>query len=173
VRVKRRTGTAVRILILALLAVLLQATLLERIRILGIGPDLSILLVVYVALWRGAETGTLVGFLVGLAQGTASPVHFGAHSLAKSALGFSVGTARVHLVRESLPTQAAVIIGAHLLHDLIFLPLTLNGAGSFVVVWVTRTLPTALYSAVLGCVLYRFLMRPMGLDLRSHGASLF
>ena len=87
-------------------------------------------------------------------------------------MGFSAGKLGFHVVRESMATQAAVIIGAQILHDIILLPMVLNGAGSFFLVLVTRTLPGALYTALLGCVVYRLILRPIGLDLRSHGTSI-
>ncbi len=168
-----RTGAVLlRLALLIFLILLLHLTLIHRIRILGVGPDLSILLMVYLALWRGAILGTTGGFLIGILQGISSPFHFGAHALAKSIVGFSTGKLGPHVVRESMATQAAIIVGAQILHDLILLPIVLNGAGSFFLVLVTRTLPGALYSAVLGCVIYRFVLRPIGLDLRFHGTSL-
>ncbi len=169
----KRTGSAiVRLVFLVLLVLLLQLTVIHRIRIFGVGPDLSILLLVYLALWRGAAAGTAGGFLIGVLQGVSSPFHFGAHALAKSIVGFATGKLGPHVVRESIATQAAVIVGAQVLHDLILLPVVLNGAGSFFVVLATRTLPGALYSALLGCFVYRFILRPMGLDLRFHGTSI-
>jgi rod shape-determining protein MreD len=169
----RKTGAGfLKLLVLVLLVLLLQTTVIHRVRILGVGPDLSILLVVYIGLWRGAIAGTTGGFLIGILQGLSTPVHFGSHALANSIVGFGVGRIGPHVVRESLATQAAIIIGAQLVHDLVFLPITLGSAGSFFIVLASRTLPGALYTAALGCLLFRFVLRPIGLDLRSHGTAI-
>lgn len=168
---KRGSAEFLRLAFLVLLVLLLHLTVIHRVRIHGVAPDLLILLVIYISLWRGAISGTVGGFLIGLLEGLSSPVYFGSHALAKSIVGFGVGKLGPHVVRESTVTQAAIVVGAFLVHDLIFLPITLDGAGSFFAVVGTRTLPGAFYSAGVGCLIYRFVLRPIGLDLASHGAS--
>jgi len=54
-----------RLAALALVAVLLQTTLAPNIRILGANPDFALIVVVAVALLRGAEAGAVFGFVVG------------------------------------------------------------------------------------------------------------
>jgi len=169
---KGRLAAILRLVALVLFVLLVQLTLIRRIRILGVGPDLALILVVYSALWAGAVGGTAAGFLVGLLQGLSSPVHFGSHALAKSIVGFGVGTLSPHVVRESLATQAAIIVGTQLVHDLIFLPLTMDTVGSAFVVLGAQTLPGAAYSAAVGCLIYRVFLKPIGMDLTSHGTSL-
>jgi rod shape-determining protein MreD len=168
----RTAGDILRLLVLVVLVVLLHLTVIPHIRVFGIAPDLTIVLLVYIGLWQGAVGGTSWGFAIGLIQGLSTPVHFGVHSLAKTIVGFGVGKLKPHIVREALATQVAVIVGSHLVHDLILAPLTLAGAGSTFQYLLTRTLPGAVYSALFGCLIYRFVLRPIGLDLRSHGASI-
>ncbi|MCK4548365.1 MAG: rod shape-determining protein MreD [Candidatus Eisenbacteria sp.] len=168
----RTAGGFLKMLVVMLLVVLLHLTVIRRMRIFGIGPDLSILLVVYIGLWRGAIAGTAGGFLMGILQGASCPVHFGSHALAKSIVGFGAGKIGPHVVRESLATQAAIIIGAQVAHDLILLPIVLGDAGFLPLVLVTRTIPGAVYSALLGCLIFRFVLRPLGLNLRSHGTAI-
>jgi rod shape-determining protein MreD len=60
------SGTEVIKLVVTLLAaVLLQTTIAPNIRILGANPDFALIIVVCVALLRGAEVGAVFGFLTG------------------------------------------------------------------------------------------------------------
>lgn len=63
-----------------LAAVLLQTTIAPHIRILGANPDFALIIVVCVALLRGAEIGAVFGFLTGslVAVALMEPVGIGA-----------------------------------------------------------------------------------------------
>ena len=74
--------------VLALLAVVLQVTLVDRLRLPGGGvPDIVLVLVVVVGLARGRVAGTLTGFVAGVALDLAPP---GSHLIGESALIFCV-----------------------------------------------------------------------------------
>lgn len=55
----------IRLFVTLLAAVLLQTTIAPNIRILGANPDFALIIVVCVALLRGAEVGAVFGFLTG------------------------------------------------------------------------------------------------------------
>jgi len=63
-----------------LLAVLLQTTVAPHLRLLGASPDFALILVVCVALAKGAETGAVLGFATGLLTAVAlmEPLGLGA-----------------------------------------------------------------------------------------------
>lgn len=70
----------VRLVVTLLAAVLLQTTIAPHIRILGANPDFALIIVVCVALLRGAEVGAIFGFLTGglVAVALMEPVGLGA-----------------------------------------------------------------------------------------------
>jgi rod shape-determining protein MreD len=55
----------VRLSVMLLVATLLQTTVASNMRILGANPDFALIIVVCVALLRGAEVGAVFGFLTG------------------------------------------------------------------------------------------------------------
>jgi rod shape-determining protein MreD len=58
-------GEIARLAVTLLVATLLQTTVASNIRILGANPDFALIIVVCVALVRGAEAGAVFGFLAG------------------------------------------------------------------------------------------------------------
>jgi len=129
----------------------LQATLVPHLAIAGIRPDLPLIAVVMLASARGSTAGTIGGFCIGLAQDLSNPAFLGLNALAKSLLGFAAGTLRVHLDAGSLPMRAAVFFVSVLGHDLVYLTiLTRLELSELFLGLVTRSLPTAFYTLVVG-----------------------
>jgi rod shape-determining protein MreD len=129
----------------------LQATLVPHWSIAGIRPDLPLVAVVLLAYARGATTGTLAGFCIGLAQDLTNPTLLGLNALVKSLLGYAAGTLRVQLDATSLPMRAAVLFVSVLAHDLVYLTISTRLALSELLLGLlTRSLPTAVYTALVG-----------------------
>lgn len=72
-------------------SVLLQSTLLSRLSIGGVHPDLTFVVLMFVALRRGAMVGQLEGFAVGLAEDLVSLAPLGYNALLRLATGFLFG----------------------------------------------------------------------------------
>jgi len=70
-----------------------QATLAPAIDIAGIIPDLPLILVVLLALRRGAEFGCVAGLAAGLLQDAAGGGLIGVQALTKALVGFAIGAA--------------------------------------------------------------------------------
>jgi rod shape-determining protein MreD len=129
----------------------LQATVVPHVAIGGIRPDLPLVLTVLVAYRRGAAAGTLAGFFVGLAQDVTNPAFLGLNALTKSLLGYAAGSLREHLNAGHPVAHAAVLFVAVLLHDLVYLTIYTHLALSDLLTGlVARSLPTALYTALVG-----------------------
>lgn len=81
------------LLSIALLAVsvLLQTTLLRVVAIRGVRPDLTFVLLVFVALRRGPMVGQLTGFAVGIVEDLVSLSPLGFHALMRSTIGYVYG----------------------------------------------------------------------------------
>ena len=57
-------------------------------------PDLFLILVVFIGLYKGPQAGSVAGFFCGLAQDSFSYAFFGLHALTKTIIGFSIGKIR-------------------------------------------------------------------------------
>lgn len=138
----------------AFLAVVFQLTVADRLAILDIRPDLTVLAVVLLGLRRGPMVGTLVGLLIGLLQDLLVPATLGMHVLAKSILGNLSGRLGQNLALPALPLYAPLFALAALLHDLIYLLVyTQLDPGRFLRIFLVQSLPSALYTALVGVLL--------------------
>jgi rod shape-determining protein MreD len=101
-----------RITVVAVVALLVEATLGPDLRIMGVGPDLSLLLAICAGMTGGPEAGALVGFTVGLlADLTMATTPIGLTALSWCLVGFAVGMVRANVTldnRSALPVVAFV-----------------------------------------------------------------
>lgn len=129
----------------------LQATLVPHAGIAGIRPDLPIVATVMIALGRGAGAGTVAGFLIGLGQDLTTPAFLGLNALSKSLLGYGLGTLRERFDAGTPVTHVAILFVATIVHDFLYLMIYMRLVLSeMMLALVTRTLPTALYTAFVG-----------------------
>ena len=90
---------------------LVQCTLAPAVGVGGIVPDVAIVVVVLLALRRGAEAGCLSGFALGLVQDVVAGGPMGLHALSKALVGFAAGNLPRWLLasRPFVPIAAAVV----------------------------------------------------------------
>ena len=145
----------IRAIGLILLSFLLQSTIAEDLAISGGRPDFIIVSLVYLCLAYGSMTGMVMGFSVGLLQDFYGPPdNLGLNALCKTLICFAVGMGRDGLYRENILILLSVLTASMLVHDMLYflvdvsfdMPLFLES------LW-TRTLPSLLYTAVLGLLL--------------------
>ncbi len=121
-------------------------------------PDLFLVLVVFAALRWGAEAGSLSGFLCGLVQDSFSYSFFGLHALSKTVIGFVIGKSRQAFYGNNILVQFSIIFASKFIHDLIFYSIYLSRqSGSFWSQLLINTSLNALYTCVLGLLLYHIL----------------
>ena len=158
--------------LLCFVALALQATLVPHVRIASIGPDLPLLATVLLAYARGATVGTSAGFLIGLAQDLTNPAYLGLNALCKALLGYTAGAVREQIDAGSTLVHGAVLFVAVLAHDLVYLTVFTRGALSELLPsLLTRSLPTALYTALIGMWLFTALASVSRRGVRSFGPS--
>jgi rod shape-determining protein MreD len=85
-------GRNSRVVLVILVAVVLQAPVLDRIQVARAHPDLMLLLPVMAGLVAGPGEGAWVGFLAGLAADLSLPTAFGLSALVFTLTGFAVGS---------------------------------------------------------------------------------
>ncbi|MBN1135893.1 MAG: rod shape-determining protein MreD [Anaerolineae bacterium] len=99
---------------------LLQATLIPRLTIWGVFPDIPLLLVVSWGLLRGSRQGLLWGFVAGIVVDLFSGAPFGAATVPLMAVGFMAGLGENLLFRNVLLLLLAIFL-ATVVYDLLFL----------------------------------------------------
>jgi len=122
----------------------------------GIAPDFPIISLVFLALAAGSYPATVAGFLVGLIADLANPALLGTQSLLDSCLGFGLGRLRQRLAYGLPLVEGMVVAVAVLAHDLVYLLVTSGGGGEpFPLRFITQSLPTAVYSGLVGIPVLR------------------
>lgn len=139
----------------ALIVVLaLQSTVLYRMEIGGVRPDLLVAFVVYFGWMRGPVAGTLGGFGIGLIQDLDASGPLGLNALAKTVVGFLVAKAGFRVHRSNVAVRFAFFFAAMLVHDLIYYGVATGGdPGEFVLQMFLRGAPTALYTTTVTLLL--------------------
>jgi rod shape-determining protein MreD len=97
--------------VVLVVAVLLQSTVLARLTLAGVRPDLLVLAVVAVAVATDPVTGAVFGFVAGLVADLLFDLPVGVSALVYTAVGFAVGTVRVYLTSHR-PLVHLVLVGA-------------------------------------------------------------
>ena len=97
--------------VVLVVAVLVQSTVLARLTLAGVRPDLLVLAVVSVAVATDPTTGAVFGFVAGLVADLLFDLPVGVSALVYVAVGFAVGTARVY-VTSHRPLVHLVLAGA-------------------------------------------------------------
>jgi rod shape-determining protein MreD len=97
--------------VVLVVAVLLQSTVLARLTLAGVRPDLLVLAVVSVAVATDPVTGAVFGFVAGLVADLLFDLPVGVSALVYTAVGFTVGTVRVYLTSHR-PLVHLVLVGA-------------------------------------------------------------
>lgn len=165
--------TTFYLLILWTVAGLLVRASAERtIGIFGVAPDLLTLVVVYWSLAGGGLAGVIAGFVIGLVADADAGRTLGLTAGTLAVIGYLVGSAGSSLHRERPPAQFVVLFVASVV---VLAVRTLFAAQGELVAW-TAALPLsvlarALYTALLGPLVY-VLLRALGApDFLGHGAT--
>lgn len=133
-------------------ALLIQLTLINSIAILGLKPDLIMVVVVVFSLLKGEKEGSISGFAFGLLQDIFSTGLLGINALAKTVIGFTCGILKEKIFYEHILFLIPVITftASFMQSILIFLLLRAFGI-EYGLAWSIKqvALPEALYNSLL------------------------
>ncbi|RJX21195.1 MAG: rod shape-determining protein MreD [Ammonifex sp.] len=142
------------------LALLLEHTVLNFVRVAGVKPDLVLLIVVFNGILKGSREGAFWGFIAGLLEDFACGQYLGLHALSKLAAGYVAGLGD-YVYKESSVVAAAMVWGASLISGglmyllLLTLGITVGPADAFSRV----VLPVAVYNGLLCPLFYHWFRR--------------
>jgi rod shape-determining protein MreD len=101
--VSRAQALAVgKVLLLFVIGALLQTLIISRVRVLGVGADLFLIMTVIVAVVRGSMWGAIFGFVAGLAADITYLQPLGVRSLVYVVTGYVLGMLVARFGAESL-----------------------------------------------------------------------
>ncbi len=108
------TLVAVKVMLLVLLALILQQSVLDDLRVGGVQPDVMLLVAVAAGMAGRAERGAVVGFVAGLLADLFSPVPLGLAALTFSVVGYVVGSIQAGIIRSVwwIPVLTAFVASA-------------------------------------------------------------
>lgn len=142
--------------IVCLVFFLLQMLLASRMSLGEIAPDFVLLLVSYIAVNRTPVQGALTGFFVGLFQDLFNPELLGLNALTKSLVGYGLGKGGSKADTGSSVFVFAIVALAAAAHDFLYLLFfTRLDLGRFFVMWITISLPSAIYTAAVGVIVHK------------------
>jgi rod shape-determining protein MreD len=139
------------------ITLLIQLTLINSVAILGLKPDLIMVVVVVFSLLKGEKEGTISGFAAGLLQDIFSTGLLGINALAKTVIGFFSGIIKEKIFHEHLLFIIPVITFIASLTQSILILLLLRAFGTeYDLAWSLKqiALPEALYSSLLSPLIF-------------------
>jgi rod shape-determining protein MreD len=149
-----------RYMLILATALILQSTLLKLIALGEIRPDLIMVALFYVALLEGSYGATIAGFCVGLVQDVYDPHTLGLNALCKSLVGFGLGYCQRGVFMEGLFARSFILFAAVLLHDILYFLLSYwPEVGKGLGMVFHSGIPAALYTAILGYVIFYLIRR--------------
>jgi rod shape-determining protein MreD len=134
-----------------LASVVLQSILLNHLTIVGAKPDLILLVVVFLGLFKGSTGGAMAGFCGGLIYDLMSSSLLGLNALSLTLVGFLVGLIHGKVYGENIVLQVVLAFAATLMSNILFFLLSAifhlasplgHGLGRII-------LPAALYNICL------------------------
>ncbi|MDO9575247.1 MAG: rod shape-determining protein MreD [bacterium] len=139
---------------IAIVICLIQSTLVQYISIGRAVPDLILILICYIGLFRG-KNAMWYGFGTGFFVDLYTTKGFGYNILVNTAIGWLLGYFSHYLYKEKIIAQSIILLFTAWIHDLIIA--ILKGQFSFYTLY-SRILPSSLYTVVVGIILF-FLFR--------------
>ncbi len=156
--------------IMVIAAALIQTTWLDAIRLQGVLPDLTLLLVVYFALMEGEERAMFTGMLGGLYQDVAGNAVLGHHIACHVIVGYLAGRVSQRLITEHPAVKVGVVLCAGALDGILYTGIQYVQTPEMHALYtiLVTVLPTAFYTAIVTPVVF-FLL---GKSFRVSGAML-
>lgn len=153
-----------RFAVVIFLVLVSLATWVPRVRVAGVGPDLFLGVVFFIALRRGAAWGVWFGVALGLLVGVEDPATLGRDSLALGLAGLLVGRGLLGLDRTNPLVIVVLIFVAAFSADAVRVLLAgIADPGSIPLLLLRWALPGALYTAIVVPVLAWAAARLLGL----------
>lgn len=138
---------------------ILQSTVLQHFRVLGIGPNTSLIIVVMFAILWGKKGGATIGFCAGMLQDILAGPAIGINALIYMLVGYNMGIFEKTLFKDNYFTPVLFTMIAtgfyHVLHFMIMYMLRSQIEMNILIRKIM--LVEGIYNAVLSVFIYRLL----------------
>ena len=143
-----------RNIILIALALLIQSSFFGRLDILGVRPDLAMLVLLFIAFSSHPVESILYGFMIGFLQDVYSPEYLGYNSLTMAIMGFLLGVVSERVTVEKSAVLSLVAFFSCLVHDYVYM-LLYTGFDHSVIgrLFLISSLPGAVYTSLLSLII--------------------
>ena len=111
----------IRNILIIALALLVQSTIFGRFSIMGIKPDLAMLVLILMVNNSSHVESIAYGFIIGFLQDVYTPEFLGANAFTMSLMGFLLDNVKERLTVENYSVRIGVAFAACVVHDLIFM----------------------------------------------------
>ncbi|NLJ75719.1 MAG: rod shape-determining protein MreD [Peptococcaceae bacterium] len=150
------------------IVILLQSTVLGNIAIVGVKPDLVMLIVVLSSFVAGARAGAFLGFIGGIVEDLFLGNYIGLNALVKMTAGYLAGAAGKRLYRENTVIATFVAFFTSLAGFMVnyLLLFYLDIAIAPVQALFKVALPAAIYTALLTPFIFQRIFRSMQMRSR-------
>ncbi len=142
------------------LALVLQQSVVRIISIGTIRPDLLMVALVAVSMRYGSVVGLYSGLTIGLMQDVYAIDTLGANALAKCLVGYCTGLLDEKVIKVMPATKVLFLAVAFLMHDVIYSLSSGIHGGAFWDALLRKTLPSEIYTLLLGALVFYFLVAP-------------
>ena len=145
---------------------LVQTTWLDAIRLQGVLPDLTLLLVVYFAIADGEERAMFTGVLGGLYQDVAGNAVLGHHIVCHVIVGYVAGRVAQRLITEHPAVKVGLVLCAGVLRGVLFtcIQYVQTPDMSAIHTILATVLPGAFYTALVTPIVFVVLARSFRLQ---------
>jgi len=140
-------------ILLIALALLVQSTVLGRVAMYGVRPDLAMLVLLYLTSTVEPVEIILYGFFIGFLQDVYSPEYLGYNALTMSLVGYALGFIKERITVERGPVRLLVTFLTCLVHDALYLSLYSHLQFSILLnLFLRWSIPGAVYTSVLSVI---------------------
>ncbi len=150
----------ISIVLKLLLVLAIQSTLVKVIGINGVGPDLVMVVIVYIALKHGAVVAVFSGLAAGLTEDVYGPIEYmGAATLSKATIGYVTGQLDEAFLKLDFVAKISLLGVVFFLGDFIYLLAIGMDRDLITNFFINRSLPEGLYTIFIGSVFF-YLINP-------------
>ena len=146
--------------IVVVIAFILQLSVIPQFKLLGVQPDLILVVAIVVAVQDGPVEGAIIGFLGGMLQDIASPQVMGVSALTKTLAAYCAGMMKDFFMTYSILLPVVLVFLATIFemgaHQVVMVVL---GQESLPPFKITAVLAESLYNVLAVLVVYPFMRR--------------
>ena len=146
----------IRNILLIALALLLQSVLIGRLDMYGIRPDLSMIVLIFLANESRPVEIIIYGFFIGFIQDVYTPEYLGYNAFSMSLIAYFLSMMKERFTVENYLVKLGSTLIACLIHDVLYLSLyTQFDLSAISSLFVRESFPGAVYTSILAISLVR------------------